>query len=163
MTDLTLQRHTNQIYCVTPGKEGFFKCDWNCVNTSTKTCKHTIVVAEKYGKLPNFITWYKRSNSGASITKMALDEAPKTAGRKPSTRKRSYCKRPSKTSLVDLLEDSNDQLKQNSNQNDVSPMQISTAYPVNHIVSKNACINHLLFKKIISSHRYKGRVFFLNG
>ena len=90
---------------------------------------------------------------------MALDEAPKTAGRKPGTRKRSYCKRPSKTSLVDLLEDCNDQLKQNSNQNDVPPMQTSTAYPVNRIVSKNACINHLLFKEIISSHRYKGRVF----
>ena len=68
---------------------------------------------------------------------MALDEAPKTSGRKPSTRKRSNRKRPSKTSLADLLEDCNDQLKQNSNQNDVPPMETSTAQPVNHIVLKN--------------------------
>ena len=69
---------------------------------------------------------------------MALGGAPKTAGRKPSTRKRSNRKRPSTTSLVDLLEDCNDQLEQSSNQNDVPPMQISTAHPVNHIVSNNA-------------------------
>ena len=138
MKDFALQCHTNQIYCVTPGKGGFFKCDWNCVNISTKTCERTIAVGEKYGKLPDFIIWYKRSNSSASITKMALDEAPKTSGRKPSTRTRSNRKRPSKTSLVDLLEDCNDRLKQNSNQNGVPPMQTSTAHPVNHIASKNA-------------------------
>ena len=39
--------HTNQIYCVTPGKGGSFKCDQNCVNATTKICEHTIAVAEK--------------------------------------------------------------------------------------------------------------------
>ena len=63
--------HANQIYCATPGKGGPFNCDWNCVNASAKICEHTIAVAEKYGKLPDFITWYKRSKSGVSITKMA--------------------------------------------------------------------------------------------
>ena len=106
--------HTNQIYCVTPGKGGSFKCDQNCVNATTQICEDTIAVAEKYGKLADFITWYKRSKSGASITKMALGGAPKTAGRKPSTRKRSNHKRPSTTSLVDLLEDCNDQLEHRS-------------------------------------------------
>ena len=130
--------HTNQIYCVTPGKGGSFKCDQNCVNATTKICEDTIAVAEKYGKLADFITWYKRSKSGASITKMALGGAPKTAGRKPSTRKRSNHKRPSTISVVDLLEDCNDQLEQSLNQNDVPPMQISTAHPVNHIVLNNA-------------------------
>ena len=48
--------HTNQIYCVTPGKGGSFKCDRNCVNASTKICKHTIAIAEKYGNLHDFIT-----------------------------------------------------------------------------------------------------------
>ena len=128
-------RHTNQIYCVKPGKGGSFKCVWNCVNASMKKCEHTIAVAEKYGKLPDFITWYKRPKSGASLTKMALGGAPKTAGRKPSTRKRSNCKRPATILLVYFLEDYNDQF---SNQNDVTPMQISTAHPVNHIVSNNA-------------------------
>ena len=66
---------------------------------------------------------------------MALGGAPKTAGRKPSTRKRSNCKRPATILLVYFLEDYNDQF---SNQNDVTPMQISTAHPVNHIVSNNA-------------------------
>ena len=102
----------NQIYCVTPGKGGSFKCDWNCVNASTKICEHTIAVTEKYGKLADFITWYKGSKSGASITKMALGGPLKTAGRKPSTRKKSNRKKPSTTSLVDLLEDCNDQLEQ---------------------------------------------------
>ena len=131
-------RHTNQIYCVKPGKGGSFKCVWNCVNASMKICEHTIAVAEKYGKLPDFITWYKRPKSGASLTKMALGGAPKTAGRKPSTRKRSNRKQPYTTSLVDLLADCNAQLEQISNQYDVPPMQISTAHSVNHIVLNNA-------------------------
>ena len=129
--------HTNQIYCATPGKGGSFKCDQNCVNASTKICEHTIAVAEKYGKLLDFITWYKRFKSGTCITTMALGGAPKIAGRNPSTRKRSNRKRPSTTSLVDLLEDCNDQLEQSSRQNDVPPVQISTAHPVNHIISNN--------------------------
>ena len=130
--------HTNQIYCVTPGKEGSFKCDQSCVNATMQICEHTIAVAEKYDKLADFITWYKRFKSGASIIKMALCGAPKTAGRMPSTRKRSNRKKPSTASLVDLLEDCNVQLEQSSNQNDVSPMQITTAHPVNHIVLNNA-------------------------
>ena len=130
--------HTNQIYCVTPGKGGYFKCNQNCVNATTKICLHTIAVEEKYGKLANFITWYKRSKSGASIVKMALGGASKTAGRKPSTRKRSNRKQPYTTSLVDLLADCNAQLEQISNQYDVPPMQISTAHSVNHIVLNNA-------------------------
>ena len=108
--------HTNQTYCVTPGKGGSFKCDQNCVNATTQICEYTIAVAEKYGKLADFITWYKRSKSGASIIKMALRGAPKTARRMPSTRKRANHKKPSTTSLVDLLEDCNVQLEQSSNQ-----------------------------------------------
>ena len=131
--------HTNQIYCVTPGKGGSFKCDQNCVNATTKICEHTIAVAEKkYGKLADFITWCKRSKSGTSIIKVALGGAPKTAERKPSTRKRSNRKQPYTTSFVDLLADCNAQLEQSSNQNDVPPIQISTAHPVNHIVLNNA-------------------------
>ena len=69
---------------------------------------------------------------------MALDGEPKTAGRKPSTIKRTNRKQPSKTLLVDLLEDCNDQFEQSSNQNDVPPMQISTDHPINNIVLNNA-------------------------
>ena len=130
--------HTNQIYCLTPGKGGSFKCDQNCVNATTQICEDTIAVAEKYGKLADFITWYKRSKSGASIIKMVLLGAPKTAGRMPSTRKRSNRKRPSTNSLVGFLEDCDVQLEQSSNQNDVPPVQISTARPVNHNILNNA-------------------------
>ena len=77
-----------------------------------KICEQAIAVAEKYGKLPKFITWYKRFKPGSSITKMVLDGAPKTAGRKPSTRKRSNRKRRSTTLIVNLLADCNDKLKQ---------------------------------------------------
>ena len=68
---------------------------------------------------------------------MVLLGAPKTAGRMPSTRKRSNRKRPSTNSLVGLLEDCDVQLEQSSNQNDVPPVQISTARPVNHNVLNN--------------------------
>ena len=39
---------------------------------------------------------------------------------------------------MDLLADCNIQLEQMLNQNDVPPMQISTAHPVNHTVLNNA-------------------------
>ena len=112
---------------------------------------------------------------------MVLGGAPKTAGRKPSTRKISNRKIPSTTSLVDLLEGCDDQLEQSSNQSDLQLMQISTAHPVNLIIIHNDIISHhiilfkmifimmsylsyhLLFNKIINSHRYKETVSFLNG
>ena len=66
---------------------------------------------------------------------MAVGGTPKTAGRKYSTRKILNGKRPSATLLADLLENCNDQLEQVSSQNDVPPMQISTAHPANHVVN----------------------------
>ena len=155
--------HTSQIYCVTPGKGGSFKCDRNCENATTKLCEQTIAVAEKYGKLPDFITWRKRSKSRASIIKMALSGAPKTAGRKLSTRKRSNRKKPSTTSLVDLSEDCNDQLskvriKLVSHQ--CKYLQLILLIILFQIMLR---INHVLLNKIVSSHRYKKPVSVLNG
>ena len=157
----TVASHTNQIYCVTLGKGGSFKYDRNCVNGSTKICEHTVTVAENYGKLSDFITWYKKSKSGASITKMALGGAPKTAARKPSTIKRLNRKRPSTTSLVDLLDDCNDQLKQSSNQNDVPPMQTSTAHPVNQFVSNNVLYQPPIIQQNYQQSQVKRNSFFL--
>ena len=68
-----------------------------------------------YGKLADFITWYKRSKSGASIIKMALDGALKTAGRKPSAIKDGIAKDRLQLRLWTFLEDHNDQLEQSSN------------------------------------------------
>ena len=124
--------------------------------------KHTIAVAEKYGQLLDFITWYNRSKSGACITKMALGGAPKIAGRNPSTRKRSNRKRPSTILLVDLLEDCNDQLEQSSRQNDVPPMQISTVHPVNHIISNNALYYQLpIIQQNYQQSQVQKNIFFL--
>ena len=53
MADLILLLAIHTKSTVTPGKGGSFKCDRNCANTSTKICKRTIDVAEKYGTLPD--------------------------------------------------------------------------------------------------------------
>ena len=45
----------NRIFCVSSGKGGSFKCDRSCINSRTKICKHVIVVAEKCGKLQQFV------------------------------------------------------------------------------------------------------------
>ena len=37
----------NRIFCVSPGKGGFFKYDRSCINSRTKICEHVIGVAEK--------------------------------------------------------------------------------------------------------------------
>jgi hypothetical protein len=80
--------HSNQIYCVTPGKGGSLKCDQKCPNTTTKICEHTLAVAEKRGSLNDFITWFKRSKAGPSVTKMALNAGPKSAGKKTKLQKK---------------------------------------------------------------------------
>ena len=92
---------------------------------------------------------------------MALGGAPKTAGRKPSTRKRSNHKRPSTISVVDLLEDCNDQLEQSLNQNDVPPMEISAAHPVNHMVSNNALYQPAIIQQSYQQPRVQRNSFFL--
>ena len=53
MADLILLLAMHTKSTATPGKGRSFKCDRNCANTSTKICKRTIAVAEKYGTLPD--------------------------------------------------------------------------------------------------------------
>jgi hypothetical protein len=55
--------------------------------------------------LSEFLTWYRRSKRGPKILEMALGSAPKNAGRKPSTRKKTNKKKPRITEVVDLLEE----------------------------------------------------------
>ena len=95
----------NTIHVVTPGKGGCLKCDRNCVNSSTRICEHVLAVAQIREKLSEFLAWYRRSKSGPKVLEMALGSAPKNAGRKPSTRKRTNKKKPLVTQVVDLLED----------------------------------------------------------
>ena len=52
----------NRIFCVSSGKGGSFKCDRSCINSRTKICEHVIAVAEKCGKLQQFMEWFRQSN-----------------------------------------------------------------------------------------------------
>ena len=83
----------NRIFCVSSGKGGSFKCDRSCINSRTKICKHVIAVAEKSGKLQQFVEWFRRSKCGASVSALALNGAPKSMGRKGNGRKRSNKKK----------------------------------------------------------------------
>ena len=79
----------NRIFCVTPGKGGSFKCDRTCINSTINICEHEIAVAEKCGKLPDFVQWIRRSKSRPSLAGLALNGALKSVGKKPNNRKRS--------------------------------------------------------------------------
>ena len=62
---------------------------------------------------------------------------------------------------MDLLEDCNEQLEQSPNQNDVPPMQISTAHPVNHIVSNNALYQAPIIQQNYHQPQVQRNSFFL--
>ena len=81
--------HSNTIHIVTPGKGVSLKCDRSCVNVPTRICEHILAVAQTQGSLNEFFAWYKRSKRGPRLLDMALGSTPKSAGRKPSNRKRS--------------------------------------------------------------------------
>ena len=82
----------NRIFCVTPGKEGSFKCDRACVNSTANICEHAIAVAEKCGKLPDFVQWFWRSKLRLSLTSLALNDAPKSVGKKQATNEKQKLK-----------------------------------------------------------------------
>ena len=79
----------NRIFCVSPGKGGSFKCDRSFINNRTKICEHVIAVAEKSGKLQQFVEWFRRSKCGASVSALVLNDAPKSVGGKGNGTKRS--------------------------------------------------------------------------
>ena len=93
----------NSIFYVTPGKRGSFKCDRTCINSTANICEHVIAVAEKFGKLSDFVQWFKRSKLRPSLTGLALNGAPKLVGKKLSNRKRSNKRKAEIESTVDLL------------------------------------------------------------
>ena len=82
----------NRIFCVTPGKGGSFKCDRACVNSTANICEHAIAVAEKCGKLPDFVQCFRRSKSRPSLTSLALNGAPKSVGKKQETNEKQKLK-----------------------------------------------------------------------
>ena len=73
----------NRIFCVKSGKGGSFKCDRTCTNSTTNIREHVIAVAEKCGKLPDFVQWFRRSKSRPSLAGLALNGAPKLVEKNP--------------------------------------------------------------------------------
>ena len=47
------------------------------------------MVAEKCGKLPDFVKWFRRSKWRPSLTSLALNGAPKSVGKKPSNKRKA--------------------------------------------------------------------------
>jgi hypothetical protein len=102
-TDGSFIVHSNNIHIVTPGKGGSLKCDRSCINSSTKICEHILAVAIVCGTFNEFLLWYKRSKQGPRMLEMTLGGAPKSAGKKPSKRKKSNFEKPAVTEQRDLL------------------------------------------------------------
>ena len=95
----------NRIFCVSPGKGGSFECDRSCINSRTKICEHVIAVAEKSGKLQQFVEWFRRSECGSSISAFVLNGAPKLMGGKGNGRKRSNKKRANIEEVVNISDE----------------------------------------------------------
>ena len=95
----------NKIHVVTPGKGGSLLCDGSCVDHSTKMCEHTLDVAQVTNKLEEFIAWYKRTRRDPKMTGMAVSGGPKSAGNKPSKRKRTNAKSQPVHETVEFLQD----------------------------------------------------------
>ena len=95
--------HSNKIHIVTPGKGGSIKCDRSCVNSSTKICEHVLAVAQVRVTINEFLAYYKSSKRGPNLSQMSLGGAPKSAGRKPSNRKKSNKQKPAITEVRNLL------------------------------------------------------------
>lgn len=127
---------TNKIHSVTPGKGGSLSCDRSCVNSASKICEHILAVAQKRGTLKEFFEWYKRSRKRPNLVDMTLAGGPKSAGKKPSQRKRSNSKKQPVDHMVDLLQDGSHQSHGALNDTPTVTQPLTTAlsnpsFPVN--------------------------------
>ena len=93
----------NKVHSVKPGKGGSWTCDRACINSSTKICEHTLAVAQTTGRLNEFLTWFGRTRKRPNMMGMVEQGGPKSAGKKPSSRKRSNVKSPPVNEYVDIF------------------------------------------------------------
>ena len=93
----------NKIHSVKPGRGGSWTCDRTCINRSTKICEHTLAVAHVSGTLKEFLIWFGRTRKHPNMMGMVEDGGPKSAGKKPSTRKRSNIKSRPINEYVDIF------------------------------------------------------------
>ena len=94
----------NKIYNVRPGKDGSMSCDRSFANFSSKMCEHVLAVAQVKGVLKEFLAWFKGRRKRVTMMDMVEESGPKTAGKKPSSRKRSNAKRKPIEQYVDLFD-----------------------------------------------------------
>lgn len=106
--------HSNRFYSVTPGKGGALRCDRACIHSATRICEHTLAVAGRTGTLKDFIAWFGRAKKGATVVDLAMQGGPKSAGKKPSRRKRSNAKKVVIEERIDLLQSAGSARKQQS-------------------------------------------------
>ena len=94
----------NRVFTVTKGQGGGLHCDKSCTNKTTRICEHVLAVAEKKGKLEEFLNWFKRGRHSANLESMKIDLAKKQIGKKKSTRKTSNVVKFPVTQMIDILE-----------------------------------------------------------
>ena len=94
----------NKIHNVRPGKGGSMSCDRSCTNFSSKICEHVLAVAQVKGVLKEFLARFKGRRKRVTMMNMVEESGPKTAGKKPSSRKRSNAKRKPIEQYVDLFD-----------------------------------------------------------
>ena len=119
----------NKIHCVTPGKGGSLSCDRSCVNVSTKICEHVLAVAQKKEMLDEFISWFRKRRKRGSMMDMVEQGGPKTAGRKPSGRKRTNAKAKPVERYVDLLTNEESDSRAVTSQQPASSIQHHSVHP----------------------------------
>ncbi|KAJ7370714.1 hypothetical protein OS493_030468 [Desmophyllum pertusum] len=107
-------------------------------------CEHTLAVAQLNGTLSEFIAWYRRSkrSRGTNMTSMTTAGGPKSAGRKPSQRKRSNTKAQPVLQRIDLLQHKSDELLTEDQSNSV-PMNNQNHIPVPSVaLQSHYTLNH---------------------
>ena len=92
-----------KVHNVQPGKGCSMSCDRSCTNFSSKICEHVLAVVQVKGVL-EFLVWFKGRRKRATMMDMVEESAPKTAGKKPTARKRSNAKRKPIEQNVDLFD-----------------------------------------------------------
>ena len=94
----------NKVHSVKPGKGGSWTCDRVCINSSTKICEHTLAVAQTTERLNEFLTWFGHTRKRPNMMGVVEQGRPKSAGEKPSSRKRLNVKSRPVNEYVDILQ-----------------------------------------------------------
>ena len=93
-------------HIVSNTKKGSLACGDSCLAwKSNKLCSHVLAVAEDWGCLNEFISWYRWLKTFGNYTAVCMYNQPKDLGRKPgdSRRRGSHVKKPDIETYADPL------------------------------------------------------------